>query len=378
MKRYLTEDGFEALWRKAKGKGHHRNSDIAEALDMSSRQFQNIIARKASLSQRTIAQLEAIYGFSSDELAALTTAAVPAQSKIIAPYQSLLTSAQRATLHYYKQTMLGPKAFRNIILDSGLSEQLLVGASGAAVSGLDLPSLSDCVTGSRIYVANSIQDRNKPVAMYISYNHFVEVAAVIRFVTPDLGCNHILSYDRRNLTLGHAGGRAIVWGASFAYSNIDVLAPMEKWVQAIRERIQNPDDMFIRGNIPILLQLLSYRIDLLSFPRVKVSPLGIVTLDQREEAGGRVYSQFLFMIDLEVERECLEPHFIKGIQTVALDLKLLPEQDLDKVDYSRPDGEPAYVEQIGVAALKPEKHFFTLGEATKKFKAFFYPGLRLV
>jgi plasmid maintenance system antidote protein VapI len=397
-KRFLTEEGRELLLIKALDKGLKRNADIGKRLGVMPRQFQNILSGDTSLSPKVASKLEEVLGFSLREVRGLTSPNQLRRDRYNVGFPDSLTPAQKATLNYYKKLMQNATQ-KNVLLDPRLSELLLspivnsipkslseVDESVPSVAELsrqlidqvEMPTLAECVTTSRMLLSSTLEDRNRPYGFHFTYNHFLEIACVIRVNSSEHdGDPQVISYDRQNLKHSHPPGRSIVWGASYVFSNLSVLTPMERWIQAVREGLSTAHSMFLHGFMPIILQVLAYRVDLQMFPITRIKPLGIITLDQRHKGYGRAYSLYTFVVDIFADEERRDPNFIAMLPTNAVDLQLRPQSDLTPKTFERADDEPAFVDEIVMEAIQNPKKPIKNKDRGADFHACFHSGARL-
>jgi|GEM_PF-6600407 len=190
-----------------------------------------------------------------------------------------------------------PQDVKNVISDPTISEGLITNENP--------PALLDAVKSTLLFPAINSAHKDQPFAPGFSYNHFLQISAVVQAKLKG-GKNAVyVGYFRhpRNVAANylHTQGYSVLWATSYKYNlNLETDLDMLDWVEtANNEGPQAAKELFLNPHNGTLLNLLDHKLAF-EIGRCEVSPLGVITNDQRNDSTGckRVYTQYAFLVDI--------------------------------------------------------------------------------
>jgi hypothetical protein len=248
---------------------------------------------------------------------------------------------------------------KNVLRCQTTSEALLAGKP---------PSLLAAIEASVLFPALGDSHKDTPFVPEFDYNHFVQLSVVVT-VRP-AGADHpfVVGYCRTPgmmpFSYVHTQGLAILWTTGFLHglghtADLD----MHEWVLLAQQSPKQAAEAFMGTDDPVLLRLLGHRLDL-SGHKWTISPLGVVANDQRSPTVRRVYSQYVFRVDVNL------PDAPREIGPTLRELVIGPEQpvQLDWHDdrderFVNGKGQPNLMDIVTWRALRGEAEHVAEGSA---------------
>ena len=195
------------------------------------------------------------------------------------------------------------------------------------------PTFLDCVLHSVAFTPIDDKHKDYPFVPQSKYNHFFQPSAVV--VIQQRKDMYVLACKRTaqdgSPDYLHTQGRSILFASDYLRKvHRHRQSPMDRWVQiANRDKKKGVRDFLDKEGT--LVQILQYKIDLLQRASL-VEPLGVISNDQRAKGSNRVYTQFVFRIDVRLkDREDID-RAVRAISAPGLVLSRLPG-DLDPEAY---------------------------------------------
>lgn len=196
--------------------------------------------------------------------------------------------------------LLQPQDVKNLIKDKTISQRL--------IKRNNLPSLYEAITHSKMYHPDADARKDRPDVEGFEYNHFLQIGAVALVIHPESKVPVAAGYNRVpggsvKGTYLHTSGVSILWATGFIFG-LAVTRDMEitDWVATAYHEPEKAADAFMGRDNPVLLQLLSHKLNLYGCSRT-IRPLGIVTNDQRKGRSPRprIYTQYLFEVRITLK-----------------------------------------------------------------------------
>ncbi len=187
---------------------------------------------------------------------------------------------------------------KNLIVDPKVSNAL--------IKMVGVPSLYEAVCASGMYTPLNDAHKDTPYVPGMAYNHFLMLGVVVRLSWPKQEQHLAIAYHRQrgrlNYTYKHTKGFSILWATGFEYPVGVTRDPdMQHWIDLATENPRDAEDLFIGNANPTLLRLFTHKLKLIK-TNCSIKPLGVVTNDQ-QPSKPRVYTQYVFQIDVELESE---------------------------------------------------------------------------
>lgn len=204
------------------------------------------------------------------------------------------------TVYRRGQTVIPVQDPKNVIKDPFISQRLLDAEAP--------PSLYDAVLASKMQLSDRDEDKDRRPDD-IEVNHYLSVGAVVTVRMPgDAQTYAVAVHRQRDKFPGdyrHTYGRSVLIGASFFFGlRVTPDPEMENWVYGVEQNPSGADDSFMKPPSSALFGLLAHKYRPYMDHRPRVTPLGVVTRDERPEAGKshRVYTMYVFRIHTELDR----------------------------------------------------------------------------
>lgn len=185
---------------------------------------------------------------------------------------------------------------KNLIRDPGLSRAL--------INGIGVPSLFDAVYNSATFTPIDDAHKDVPFVPGMDYNHFLMIGAVLivngHKEKTAIGYHRSVSHLKG--TYKHTQGLSILWATGFEFNLKETMdRDMWNWMTLASETPDQAEQAFIGKNDPALLRLLSHKLTL-NPKNCSIRPLCVVTNDQRPLNKPRIYTQYVFRIDVTPQR----------------------------------------------------------------------------
>jgi hypothetical protein len=201
--------------------------------------------------------------------------------------------------------------------DKDLQDQKIILASPRLsrrlLTGRKMPSMAECFLAGRSFTSASDRDKDHPADPRMAYNHFLQPSIVV-VLTIDDGPN-VVAYrrEKRGQMPGHVHtvGHSILFASDPSFHTIGrAKSAFDEWLDAT-SKPKLAEKMLLDGPAPVLLKLVRDKIDLLK-RKCRLHPLGIISNDQRTSKIHRVYSQFVFKVDVDVDDRNID-RFLRSI-----------------------------------------------------------------
>ena len=224
------------------------------------------------------------------------------------------------------------------VLDSAIIEKralqdvkLVLGVralSDALLTGKNVPSFADCLRGSHLWTPVDDGHKDYPFQRGMRFNHFVQLALIVSLDTHDQA--NLICYRRTPRShvpsQVHTVGPSILFGCS-SLVHVDrskhAKSALDRWLETTRNPVA-AEKQLLRQEKPVLLELAARKINLVG-KSCRITPLGIITRDERKESFKRVYSQFVFHVVLRSVPEKRIDLFVRLIDAHGLELARLPD-----------------------------------------------------
>lgn len=172
--------------------------------------------------------------------------------------------------------------------------------SRALIKGIGVPSLFDAVYNSATFTPLDDDHKDRPFVPGMSYNHYLMIAAVLIVNHPReksaIGYHRAISHLKG--TYKHTQGLSILWATGFEFNLKETMdRDMWNWMNLASQSPHEAEAAFIGKDDPALLRLLSHKLTL--NPSIcTITPLCVITNDQRPSGKPRVYTQYVFSIEV--------------------------------------------------------------------------------
>ncbi|MFN3166989.1 MAG: hypothetical protein ACE37H_07990 [Phycisphaeraceae bacterium] len=183
-----------------------------------------------------------------------------------------------------------------------LSEALLAGDSP--------PSLYEVLRKLRFLILPSAKIKDLKMTE-LPYNHFVSVSVVVHYDLPNSLKGALLGYERRpsaesKMSNLQTKGLSTLWNSAFPINVKGIHSLMDYWLRvATRDPGLAHYDMMERP-YPWVLRVVDHKISLYGYPRHTTEPLGVITTDMRGLGKDKVYTQYVFYIELALPQDDLD------------------------------------------------------------------------
>ncbi|MEM9108477.1 MAG: hypothetical protein AAGC72_00445 [Planctomycetota bacterium] len=219
---------------------------------------------------------------------------------ILDPIDDLVPRQARQRIHTQGQTRYPGDPFDHCIQDKkNIIKDLAT--SRALITATGVPSLFESIYNSATFTPIDDAHKDKPFVPGMDYNHFLMIGAVLIINTPQkkvaIGYHRSPNSDAL-ATYKHVDGLSILWATGFEFNLKETMdLDMWDWMNLVSQSPEQAEDAFIGKDDPTLLRLLSHKLTLTS-GHCSIRPLCVITNDQRSKTKNRVYSQYVFAIDI--------------------------------------------------------------------------------
>lgn len=194
----------------------------------------------------------------------------------------------------------------------------------ALLQGGDVPSFLECIRSSATVVTVDDAHKDHPLYPTIGYNHFISAAVVVTLPQVDGAC--VLGYHRAPISHMphhiHTRGLSIFFSCS-PHRNLvrHARTEFDEWLHVCATESCRADEVLIGRHAPLLLRALRSKIDLCPY-QTTIMPLGVVTRDVRSDKHRRVYTQYVYQVEVKIKHRNLD-QFVHGVKTGGLTLSRL-------------------------------------------------------
>ncbi len=337
---YITPKGkYLILAELARGQ-KTSPQQVADFFEVTTRQSSKLLAGSARLTERKLRKLEEL-GLSWNDILECTS------------HQKQDSTTHLGDIHKRRKNqarkfyVMKERDIKTSINNPDVSKRIIEGHS---------LSLLEVICSSEPTFFNTDEEKDKLFPSGMSFNHFVQFGSCITIVFPS--GKTILLGNIRNPKVGqvaniHTGGGAILFSSSetpgLGLENRGLKSAVDTWINIIlsahetggQKEAQEAADAMIKGTRPLVIDILSNKIALPYGIEMNISPLGLITRDEREEQGNRrVYSQFTFHIKLLwPEEETIRSNILRRFKSPKLSLCVIL-QDINPLEFfcTRKDG----------------------------------------
>lgn len=178
--------------------------------------------------------------------------------------------------------------------DRELSESLIAG---------EVPTtFYDVVSRLLFFSPPSAESKDLPLTQ-LEYNHFVSISMVIHCDFSGGRPDGLWGYTRKPsrespLSNLQTQGVSCLWNSAFVMRMKGISSLMDHWLDTAKQDPEAATYDFLQRPYPWLLRLIDHKISLFGYSRDLTEPLGVITNDMRPLGKNRVYTQFVFHVQI--------------------------------------------------------------------------------
>ena len=268
------------------------------------------------------------------------------------PENSLRSNRSTQRRFYSRKS---PAEVKNLIYDRAVSDKIL---------GSGPPSFRTCVEHSCTIHPTSIQEKNAIHCAEFPFNHFFQPAVILRITSPFLKALQLLAYERKpslpKLQFQLSQGGAILWAASYLFNDDRSSHCMDYWMEKVTEYDPKASSLLLESENCVLLELLSYKLQLKEVKSASFKPLGIVSINLAETPRKAIYTQYVFVGSVSF----INIPNLHELSPTGMPLKLVSEKEDPEKICQDEKGNPRSMDVLAWQALHSSEQKLSHGNAT--------------